>query len=589
MRRTPKSTARALQVMLDPRQILRWVHVARLTVATAILLAAVFVWTSATRQDTLVTTLAFAGSVLWTVASTRAARRGAGTADGTPTAAFVGAQVACDLALATAVVHVTGGGSSQFSALFVLVVAYGALLLPAAGGVAAVLAADALYATEITILNPGSSAGGVWLQLGVFGAVALASGWVGAQLREAGTGGRQLAAALARASVQAADILRAIRSGILTVDAEGVLLYANPAASALLGIPLDARFGAPVLDEIAARAPELADVLRRAAARGERTTRAEWTVMHDGEMRRFGVTTTASEDVETLGTGTAIFSDITDSKRLETLRVRAQRLEAVAELSASLAHEIKNPLASIRSAVEQLHGFSAARAAAAGVDDEDERTLATLIVRESDRLSNLLTEFLDFARARVRRVERVDLAEVARAAARLAAAHPSRAEGVRVDVSIDDAADGAVAVDGDEELLHRALFNLALNAVQVTPAGGQVRIEVQLPDGAELPAGLAFEGGAVAVHVTDTGAGIAGETLDRLFDPFFTTKPNGSGLGLAIVHRAVEAHRGVVLVEMGGQGVGARFTLLLPRAVIHGAPSLVAERPYLAGDRRAVA
>jgi two-component system sensor histidine kinase PilS (NtrC family) len=579
--------------MMDPRQIVRWVHVARCTVATAILLAAVFVWTSATRQDTLVATLAFAGAVLWTAASIAVSRAKPKASPPMPNARFIASQVACDLALATAVVHVTGGGASQFAALFVLVVAYAALLLPAAGGACAVLAADALYAADIVWLRPGAGVGGVWLQVGVFGAVALASGWVGARLREAGTGGRQLAVALTRASVQAADILRAIRSGILTVDADGMLLYANPAASALLGIPLDTRLGAPVLDEIAIRAPELADVLVRAASLGQRTTRAEGTIVNGGESRRIGVTTTATEGADPLGAGTAIFSDITDSKRVEGLRVRAERLEAVAELSASLAHEIKNPLASIRSACEQLARFSTIRAAAAGVDDEDERTLATLIVRESDRLSHLLTEFLDFARARVRRVERVDLASVTRAATQLAAAHPSRAEGVRVEIIVAEGDTGeALHVDGDEELLHRAVFNLALNAMQATPAGGRVRIEVQLPEAEELPAGIAFAGGAIAVHVSDGGTGIAPEAFDRLFDPFFTTKPNGSGLGLAVVHRAVEAHRGVVLVEMGGQGVGARFTLLLPRAESDAEPSLATERPYVAlvpHSRRAVA
>jgi two-component system sensor histidine kinase PilS (NtrC family) len=547
--------------MLDPRQIVRWVHVARLVVAVAILLAAVFVWTSATRADTLVATLAFAGAVLWTGAAHTLERR-APEGEG-PSTRMVCVHVLCDLALVTAVVHVTGGAGSQFVGLYVLVVAYAALLLPALGGVLAVLAADALYAADAAWLRPGASATGVPMQVTVFAVVAVASGWVGARMRAAGTGGHALTAALARASVEAADILRAMNSGILTVDAEGVLLYANPAAATILGLALHERLGAPVLDAIAERSPELAHVLRRAAVEGERTTRAEGTVARDGGLRRLGVTTTAGAD--DARTGTAIFSDITDSKRLDALHARTGRLEAIAELSASLAHEIKNPLASIRSAVEQLARRSAKRAAASGVDDEDERVLTTLVVRESDRLSGLLSEFLDFARARVQRVERVDVTAMAHAAAQAAAAHPSRAEDVRVDVDVPD---GTVLVDGDEELLHRALFNLALNAVQATPAGGRVRVEVQLPESEELPAGLAFASGAVAVHVSDSGRGIAPELLDRLFDPFFTTKPTGSGLGLAVVHRAVEAHRGVVLVEGGGAGVGARFTLLLPRAAV---------------------
>jgi signal transduction histidine kinase len=151
---------------------------------------------------------------------------------------------------------------------------------------------------------------------------------------------------------------------------------------------------------------------------------------------------------------------------------------------------------------------------------------------------------------------------------------------VRVEVDVDPDAH----VDGDEELLHRALFNLVLNAGQASPPGGRVRVEAQLPDAEELPGGLAFEHGAVAVHVSDDGAGIAPELLDRLFDPFFTTKAGGSGLGLAVVQRAVDAHRGVVLVEAGaaaGGSGGARFTLLLPRAAASVAPALQRSAAYL--------
>ena len=551
MRYTPKSTDITLQVMLEPRRIVRWEYVGRLAVAASILLAAVFVWQRAAASDTLVATLAFATSMVFTVASAMYSevygkRLGA---------AFFAVQAVFDLLLVTAVVHVTGGGASQFAALYILVIASAALLLPFAGGLAIAALGNALYAADVAWIRPTELGSGVWLQIAVFGTVALGSGYISARLRQAGVGKEALAAALAQVQLEAADILRNIRSGIMTVDSVGRLLYANPAAETLLGLDLKRRVGRPVLDAIGEVAPELSGVLGRSAFEGVRTTRADGTIARDGRTFAVGVTTTLSEGTSPSGgkTATAIFSDISDSKRLQALHLRAERLEAVAELSAALAHEIKNPLASIRSAVEQLSRRHAA--------DDDERTLGTLIVRESDRLSRLLSEFLDFARARVTKVEPVDLARVATGAAHLASAHPDRHEDVRVEISAAE----HLAVDGDEDLLHRALFNLLLNAVQAAPPGTVVRVEAGPARADQLPPGLAFEHGAVAVQIVDEGAGIPADIRERLFDPFFTTKPGGSGLGLAVVHRAVEAHRGVVLVESTARGT--RFTVLLPLGV----------------------
>jgi CheY-like chemotaxis protein len=152
-------------------------------------------------------------------------------------------------------------------------------------------------------------------------------------------------------------------------------------------------------------------------------------------------------------------------------------------------------------------------------------------------------------------------------------------------VTVDDAADAMI--DGDPELLHRALVNLVLNAAQASPAGGRVRVDVQLPSPRSCRAGSSSATARVAVHVRDQGPGIAPGLLGRLFDPFFTTSPGAAGLGLAVVQRAVEAHRGVVLVEGGGGGVGARFTLLLPRAAAgDAAPALPTMRPYLPTPQR---
>lgn len=332
--------------------------------------------------------------------------------------------------------------------------------------------------------------------------------------------------------------------------------------------------GGEPLARVAAVAPALAGLLERAVRFGERTTRAEISVRRAGGVAStIGVTTTASDGVGGGRTATAIFSDITDSKRVASLHLRAERLEAVAELAASLAHEIRNPLASIRSAVEQLARITCAAGVFGGDADDvrgDVRTLAGLTVRESDRLSRLLGEFLDFARARVTRLGPVALGGAAHAAAGLAAAHPDAA---RVRVAVVAAGGPGDVVDADAELLHQALFNLMLNAAQA--ARSRVDVIVGAADAAELPAGLAFARGALAVRVRDDGPGVAPEVADRLFEPFVTTKPGGSGLGLAVVQRVVEAHGGVVLVG-GGAGDGATFTLVLPRAA-----GDVRVRPYL--------
>ncbi len=225
----------------------------------------------------------------------------------------------------------------------------------------------------------------------------------------------------------------------------------------------------------------------------------------------------------------------------------------MAQLGASLAHEIKNPLASIRSATEQLSDGKVSA-------EEDRELLRALVLSESDRLSRLLSDFMEFSRVEVRRRERVDLAGLAMNAVGLVAQHPD-ARGRHLAF---DPPEGGVSVEGDADLLHRALFNLVLNAVQHAGEGGAVRVEVAPVPDAQLPAGVRMTS-AVRLAVADTGPGIAAEDLPRLFDPFFSTRKGGTGLGLALVQRAVEAHNGAIVVEPGaGTGTGASFEVYLP-------------------------
>ncbi len=422
-------------------RVLRVLYLGRLSLATAIFIAAIAVWRRADSSATLVATLAFistlfitGGSMLYT------ARRQGVTGD-----TFFYLQVLFDLVLVTTVVHLTQTGApSQLAPLYILVIAVSALLLPPAGVLLIAMLGDVLYfavtiVDRVTVFDLP-----ILVQLGIFGAVALGCGYIGARLREAHAGREEMAAELAAFRLREADI--------------------------------------------------------------------------------------------------------------ERLHTRAERLEAVAELSASLAHEIKNPLASIRSAAELL-------AKVPGSDD-DTRTLTNLVQRESDRLSRLLSEFLDFARTGVTSVRRVDLVEIAHHAAALVLAHPSKPENVTIRELFPST---PLVVVGDDDLLHRAIFNLLLNAVQASPPGGEVRLEAaelwhhQLPAQAER-----FTRGAMMLQITDQGRGIAESIKEKLFEPFVTTKVGGTGLGLSIVHRAVEAHHGFILVDGNSNGSGTRFTVILP-------------------------
>jgi two-component system sensor histidine kinase PilS (NtrC family) len=468
-----------------------------------------------------------------------------------PGPTFLYIQALFDLGLVTAIVQVTGGPESDFSALYILVIAVSAVLMPVASGILVTLLGAMLYVADIVwgghALRLSVTVG---LQILVFVGVAVATGYLASRVGVVGAEREVLQREVTRLRLEAGDILRNIGSGVVTVDGNGDLAYANPAAEALLGVEVAALVGRPVSEFLKMRSPELWAAIVSTQRRGERTVRAEGRIVSDGSSFPIGLTTTALQ----LESGrppsvTAIFSDISDQKRLEEMHLRTERLEAVAELSASLAHEIRNPLASIRSSVEQL-------AHSAGSSD-DEQLLAGLVVRESDRLSRLLNEFLDFSRVRVTRRQLLDLAGVARAAAAVVQEHPACAATVALEIHGQ-----AAPLEGDEDLLHRVVMNLLLNAIQAAGPNARVRVDVRPAQPRDLPAGVRMEE-PVLLSVRDNGPGIAPEVRDRLFAPFVTSREGGSGLGLAIVHRAVQAHRGLVLVD-SREGRGTTFTVLLP-------------------------
>ena len=535
----------------DQRTLLTWLFGGRLVLATGLLLGAGLVWTERP-QEAFIVSVAVVFALVFTL-------YGAGTVfllRRAPTNAFFFIQALVDLGLVTTILHrFAGQPQSAFPALYVIVVAAYSLLLPPAWVSVTALLASTLFLGD-TVWNHGAVLDTAsWAQIVVFNLVFGIVAVLGHRLREAGMEQATLATELQRVRLEADDILRNIRSGVLTVDGFGRLAFINPTAERLLDLDGEALIGLPVLDHLKSRSSELWAAAVAGIRNGRKISRGEGMVVQGaGRMFPIGLsTTTFRQEAQEAPSVTAIFTDISDLKEVQELHMRAERLEAVAELSASLAHEIRNPLASIRSSVEQL-----ARSKHA---DDDERFLSGLIVRESDRLSRLLSEFLDFARVRATHFAPFDLHSVVVAVVRLIRAHPD----CRPDAVITVEGEHTL-LEGDEDLLHRVVANLVLNAVQAARGPMRVTVTVAVAQASEIPHGTDLEH-AIRLQVRDNGPGIPEEVRERLFQPFVSGRSGGSGLGLAIVQRAVEAHRGLVLVD-SAPGSGTTFTIFLPAKMV---------------------
>jgi two-component system, NtrC family, sensor histidine kinase HydH len=226
-------------------------------------------------------------------------------------------------------------------------------------------------------------------------------------------------------------------------------------------------------------------------------------------------------------------------KAEEAMR-RSDRLAALGQLSAGLAHELRNPLGTIKASAEMLQRSVAA-------ENEVAREVSGFIASEVDRSNSLITRFLDFARPLQLRLDKADLGQTLDRAVAAAERESAR-------VAIYKNFDPAIPpFPFDAELLERVFFNLIVNAAQATQPGGAVTVKTRATDG------------NVEVAVIDRGSGIEPKNLDNIFNPFFTTKPQGVGLGLAIVSKIVDQHGGKIAVE-SEPGKGSVFHVFLPIA-----------------------
>ncbi len=531
------------------RRVLGWVYIGRLCLTFSVAAAALWVGRSGLLGAQTATLLIFGVSGVFTAASFGyshiAGRR--------PGRGFLTAQILHDTLLATAVVHLTGGAESEFAPVYLLVICAAALFFPLPGTLLTGVWTSALYLVDVLALQEQAATASVLIQVGLLLTVALVNGYLGGKLRQTGTALGEVETELRLLRLDTDDILDSLNTGIVTVDSDGRLMYLNSAGAELLDLSPGSWLGRPVLDELDRIAPGLGTVIGRSGRQQTPIRRYETDEIRNGSPV-LGVSTTLMERTSPHGSPvTAVFQDITERRRMDTLRQRAERLEAVAGLGASLAHEIKNPLASIRSAVEQL--------ASDGLDADDRQVLERLVVRESDRLSRLLTEFLDYSRVEMVEPQPVDLAALVRHAVDVVRAHPDSVQaGVRFETVV---LDRPLPVLGSEDLLHRAVLNLVLNSAQWAGDRGRVEVRLDMVESDILSPVLGVSR-IVRLSVSDSGPGVPPEIAERIFDPFFTRRRGGTGLGLALVDRVVNAHGGAIFVDEPAASTGATFSVYLP-------------------------
>ncbi len=470
------------------------------------------------------------------------------------------AQLVFELLLEGLLVNHVGGSFSPFILFFIISIVVTALYFRLFGALLVATSAGLLYCLPVFfdlsfiyegLIEPPRLAGmgissdeafyTVFLHLCLFYFFAFISGYLAQNLfvttRE-----------LSRLRFETGEILEQMRSGLLTVDAEKRIVYFNKAAGDILGLDPGAVRGGHILNVFGKGYGEFRRRLSMALDLKRAEDRSEIIIDHPvaGSIPLGLSLSVIKDDEEKLRGIIAVFKDLTEAKKLEE-RIRASdRLAAVGQLAAGIAHEIRNPLASISCSVEVLKDELN--------PDGDNLRLMQLILKESSRLNTILTDFLDFARVNRRFADKCDLGVVIPEVMELAAGDSEISDSIEIMHNLHRP---NILVAGNEDQIKQILWNLILNSAQAMgKKGGVIWISTHdhcSDEGVQM----------IKLVVGDDGPGIPAGIRDKIFDPFFSTRQDGTGLGLPIVVRLVDCLDGKVDLESSPEA-GTRFSVYLP-------------------------
>jgi len=473
-------------------------------------------------------------------------------------------QLGIDAVVVSAFIYFTGGITSYFTSLYVLPVIAASTFEFRRGGVLVAALSTVLYGGLVVAqylaasglrafswlaaysqsLPPGSVAR-YTVALNVFGlfAVALLGGSLANSLRSAGARLKQASTEIAGLQALNQHVIDSLPSGLATTDASLRILTFNRGAEAITGVPCEAAIGRGIDAVLQLSAPVMASIQNDLGSKVTRRRHEFWYRADDkrGELE-IGLTAT---HLETPGGRAGLlftFQDVTAIKKLERDAAIQQRLAAVGEMAAGIAHEIRNPLASMSGSIQILRQELR-------LSSEQEQ-LMDIVLRESERLNTTIRSFLAYARPQRFQIARFDVRRALNDAALLLRNSAEVLDGHEI---VTDVPATELWYDADEGQIKQIIWNLATNGLRAMPEGGRLRLAGSVEPSSE----------GVVLTVSDEGIGIPPGQLDALFQPFHGTFAKGSGLGLAIVHRIVTDYNGEIQIS-SEPNAGTTVSVRLP-------------------------
>jgi len=479
-------------------------------------------------------------------------------------------QFFADSLLITWLVWRTGDLSSPYITLYIVMISVASFFMrPLSTIFIAVVCAFLLVSMSVLtgsgVIDSYGTAqtAGKAVQIVSFHIVALlVVGLLASKLSDRHSSGEELAETaktLANLRVVHERIVESIRSGLITTDLDGNIYTFNAAATEITGYRLDELQGKPI-STIFGDIREQTDLSLSAAGNGEQLPRFETDLLTpEGFAVRIGFSVSLLFSEENEASGLIItFQDLTEIRSMEESVRRKDRLAAVGRVAAGLAHEIRNPLGAMRGAIQVLESNTDRTPVQTGLMD--------IVLKESDRLNSIITNFLSYARPAAVDFAETDVAEAIKDTLTLLQHSPDVQEN---HILKDDIGSDPIIISADSAQLKQIFWNLARNAIQAMPDGGELSVSLS-----------SIPNNRIRIIFEDTGKGMSREQVEQLFEPFSNSTSGGTGLGLSIVYQIVKDHNGAINVR-SLEGKGTTITVELPKDNRRTAsdPNIEVERP----------